>query len=220
MSAPTPGKTSSTPIALLQVTLKSPDPDQNATIKFKCYVNMNDRELATLGGGCFWCTETMFSELNGVEKVESGYSGGSIVNPTYQQVCTGTTGHAEVIQITYDPKVISFKELLKVFFTVHDPTTLNQQGADVGTQYRSIILYHNSEQRTIAEQTIKEVESAQIWDSPIVTQLKPFEAFYRAESYHQEYFKQNPRQPYCQIVIVPKLMKLRQHYNAKLKAAT
>ena len=180
---------------------------------------MNGKELATLGGGCFWCMEAVLGELRGVEAVESGYSGGTVPDPTYQQVCTGTTGQAEVVQVTYDPKVISFKELLEIFFTVHDPTTLNRQGADMGTQYRSIILYHNSEQKTQAEQMIKEVGSSKIWDHPIVTQIKPLEAFYRAEDYHQQYFKQNPKQPYCQFVISPKVAKLRQHYLAKLKIA-
>jgi peptide-methionine (S)-S-oxide reductase len=179
---------------------------------------MSRIEVATMGGGCFWCTEAVFSELKGVERVESGYSGGTAPNPTYQQVCTGTTGHAEVVQITFDPEVISFKELLRVFFTLHDPTTLNRQGADVGTQYRSIILYHNDEQKRNAEQVIKEIESAAVWDGPIVTQLKPFDAFYIAEDYHQEYYKQNPGQQYCQIVIAPKVAKLRKQYREHLKA--
>ena len=188
-----------------------------ADSKFGCFVELNGMEVATLGGGCFWCMEAVFGEVRGVESVESGYSGGTVPNPTYQQVCSGTTGHAEVVQITYDPKVISFKELLEIFFTLHDPTTPNRQGADVGTQYRSIILYHNSEQKTQAEEIIKEVESAQIWNRPIVTQVKPLEAFYRAENYHQEYFKKNPNQSYCQFVISPKVAKLRQHYFTKLK---
>jgi peptide-methionine (S)-S-oxide reductase len=174
-------------------------------------------QVATLGGGCFWCTEAVFTELKGIEKVESGYSGGTIANPSYQQVCTGSTGHAEVVQVTFDPKVISFKEILEIFFTVHDPTTLNRQGADVGTQYRSVILCHNNEQKAVAEQVIKEVESARIWDKPIVTQVKPFETFYKAEDYHQEYFKQNPRQSYCQVVIAPKVAKLREHYRSRLR---
>ena len=174
-------------------------------------------QTATLGGGCFWCTEAVFSELKGVEKVESGYSGGTVPNPTYEQVCTGRTGHAEVAQITFNPTVISYKEILQIFFTVHDPTTLNRQGADVGTQYRSVIFYHNEEQRTIAEQVVKEIEDAKIWDAPIVTQLAPFEAFYKAEDYHQEYFKQNPYQSYCQVVVAPKVAKFRAHYRAKLK---
>jgi peptide-methionine (S)-S-oxide reductase len=179
---------------------------------------MGGMEVARLGGGCFWCTEAVFSELKGVKRVESGYSGGTVPNPTYQQVCTGTTGHAEVVQITFDPEVISFKQLLRVFFTLHDPTTLNRQGADVGTQYRSIILYHNDEQKRNAEQVIKEIESAAVWDGPIVTQLKPFDAFYIAEDYHQEYYKQNPGQQYCQIVIAPKVAKLRKQYREHLKA--
>jgi peptide-methionine (S)-S-oxide reductase len=176
------------------------------------------QEVATLGGGCFWCTEAVFRELKGVEKVESGYSGGSVANPSYEQVCTGKTGHAEVVQLTFNPKIISYKEILQVFFTVHDPTTLNRQGRDVGTQYRSVIFYHNNEQRAVAEQVIKEITAAGIWDPPIVTQLEPLKAFYKAEDYHQEYFENNPRQGYCQIVIAPKVRKFREHYRDKLKA--
>ena len=175
-------------------------------------------EVATLGGGCFWCTEAVFSDLKGVVKVESGYSGGTVANPSYEQVCTGRTGHAEVAQVTFDPEVISYKEILEVFFTVHDPTTLNRQGADVGTQYRSVIFYHNSEQRAVAEQVIKEITSAGIWDAPIVTQVEPLKAFYKAEDHHQQYFENNPRQPYCQIVIAPKVRKFREHYRERLKA--
>ena len=174
-------------------------------------------ESVTLGGGCFWCTEAVFSELKGVEKVESGYSGGTIPNPTYQQVCTGATGHAEVVRITFDPSVISFKQLLEIFFTVHDPTTLNRQGADVGTQYRSVIFYQNADQKTTAEEVVKEVSAAGIWKAPIVTQLEPFKAFYPAETYHVDYFKNNPRQPYCQVVIAPKVRKFREHYLEQLK---
>jgi peptide-methionine (S)-S-oxide reductase len=176
-----------------------------------------DEEIATFGGGCFWCTEAVFSELQGVEKVESGYAGGSTLDPTYEQVCSGKTGHAEVVQITFNPRVISYKELLEIFFTIHDPTTLNRQGADVGTQYRSIILYHNDEQKVVAEQVIREIDSAQIWKRPIVTQVRPLDVFYRAEDYHQHYFKQNPKQSYCQFVISPKVAKLRQQHLAKLK---
>jgi len=179
---------------------------------------MNSKELATLGGGCFWCSEAIFSELRGVEKVESGYSGGTVPNPTYEQVCTGTTSHAEVVQITFDPKIISFKELLQIFLTMHDPTTLNRQGADVGTQYRSIILYHSDEQKAVAVQVIKEIESSELWDRPIVTEVKPFEAFYRAEGYHQEYFRRNGGQAYCQIVIAPKVAKLRKQFRDRLRA--
>jgi len=175
------------------------------------------QEVATLGSGCFWCTEAVFSDLKGVVKVESGYSGGTVANPSYEQVCTGRTGHAEVAQITFDPEVISYKEILEVFFTVHDPTTLNRQGGDVGTQYRSVIFYHNNEQRAVAEQVIKEITGAGIWDAPIVTQVEPLKAFYKAEDYHQQYFENNPRQPYCQIVIAPKVRKFREHYRDRLK---
>jgi peptide-methionine (S)-S-oxide reductase len=178
---------------------------------------MSQQEIATLGGGCFWCTEAVFSELKGVEKVESGYSGGTVSNPSYEQVCTGRTGHAEVVQITYDPNVISFKELLEIFFTLHDPTTLNRQGADVGTQYRSIILYHDKTQKTTAEQVIKQMQSTGVWDRPFVTQVNPFLAFYKAEDYHQQYFKQNQRQGYCQLVIAPKVAKLRKQFHERLK---
>lgn len=174
-------------------------------------------EVATLGGGCFWCMEAVFSELRGVEKVESGYSGGAPADPTYEQVSTGKTGHAEVVQVNFNPKVISFKEILKIFFTMHDPTTLNRQGADVGTQYRSVIFYHNDEQKATAEQVIKEITEAKIWNAPIVTQVEPFKAFYKAEDYHKDYFKEHPEQPYCKLVIAPKIAKLREHYHKKLK---
>ena len=176
-----------------------------------------DQEIATLAGGCFWCLEAVFSDLQGVEKVESGYSGGSLPDPSYHQVCTGATGHAEVVQITYDPQVISFKELSEVFFTIHDPTTLNQQGADVGTQYRSAIFYHSPEQKAVAEGVIAELNAAKLWDAPIVTEVVPFTTFYPAEDYHQEYYQQNPDQPYCRAVIAPKVAKFRKHFLAKLK---
>lgn len=175
------------------------------------------REVATLGGGCFWCTEAVFDELKGVERVESGYSGGTTVNPTYREVCSGTTGHAEVIQVTFDPQVISFKEILEVFFSVHDPTTLNRQGADVGTQYRSVIFYHDEEQKRVAERVIRELNARKIWDGPIVTEVAPFDKFYKAEDYHQEYFRSNPAQPYCRMVVAPKVAKFRQYYREKLK---
>jgi peptide-methionine (S)-S-oxide reductase len=175
-------------------------------------------EVATLGGGCFWCLEAVFEELRGVEKVESGYSGGPVPNPTYRQVCTGTTGHAEVVQVTFDPEVVSFKEILEVFFTIHDPTTLNRQGADVGPQYRSAIIYHDEEQRRIAEEVISELEAEGIWSDPIVTEVTPFEAFYVAEDYHQGYYRDNEYQPYCQVVIAPKVAKFRKQYLEKLKA--
>lgn len=176
-----------------------------------------DKELVTLGGGCFWCIEAFFDELEGVEDAESGYSGGRVENPTYQQVCTGTTGHAEVVQITFDPKVISFREILEVFFTMHDPTTLNRQGADVGVQYRSVIFYRNEEQKSAVEQVIRKVQEAQVWESPIVTEIAPFTAFYKAEDYHQEYYKLNAGQGYCRVVIAPKMEKLREHFRKKLK---
>lgn len=172
-------------------------------------------EVATLGAGCFWCVEAIFQDLKGVSKVESGYSGGHVSNPTYREVCSGLTGHAEVIRVTFDPAVISFKEILEVFFTVHDPTTLNRQGADSGTQYRSAIYYHSPEQKTVAEAVKQSMQS--IWDDPIVTEVSAFETFYKAEDYHQNYFKDNPNQPYCSIVIAPKVKKFRQQYQEKLK---
>lgn len=183
--------------------------------------DMNEQkqfQIATLGAGCFWCVEAVFDELRGVVSVESGYSGGKVPNPTYAQVCSGTTSHAEVAQITFDPKAISFKEILQVFFTVHDPTTLNRQGADVGTQYRSAIFYHDEEQKRVAEQVIKEIDAAKIWERPIVTEVTPFKTFYQAEDYHQEYFVNNPGQPYCQVVIAPKVVKFRKKFKEKLKA--
>jgi peptide-methionine (S)-S-oxide reductase len=176
------------------------------------------RELATLGGGCFWCLEAVFELLCGVEKVESGYAGGRVPDPTYPLVCTGTTGHAEVVQVTFDPAILSFRELLEVFFAIHDPTTRNRQGADIGTQYRSVVFYHNPEQRQVAERLIAELNAAKVWDDPIVTELVPFESFYRAEDYHQGYFRTNPTQGYCRAVIAPKLAKFRQRFAAKLKA--
>lgn len=177
----------------------------------------NRFKLATLGGGCFWCMEAVFDQVRGVEKVHSGYSGGSIANPTYEQVSTGNTGHAEVVQLLYDPTVISFRDILKIFFITHDPTTLNRQGADVGTQYRSIIFYHNEEQKTIAGQVIAEFNSEKIFGLPIVTKLEPFMAFYGAEDYHNDYFNRHPEHPYCQIVISPKVAKLRKKFSDKLK---
>jgi peptide-methionine (S)-S-oxide reductase len=179
--------------------------------------NSQANEVITVGGGCFWCTEAVFEQLKGVEKVESGYSGGTVPNPTYEQVCTGDTGHAEVSQITFDPRVVSLKAILEVFFTVHDPTTLDRQGSDVGTQYRSVIFYRNDEQKAVAKQVIKEIAAAKIWNGQIVTQLSPFKAFYKAEDYHQEYFRLHGRQPYCQMVIAPKVAKFRQHFRDKLK---
>ncbi|HVN14554.1 MAG TPA: peptide-methionine (S)-S-oxide reductase MsrA [Anaerolineales bacterium] len=174
-------------------------------------------QVATLAGGCFWCIEAVFDELKGVVSVESGYSGGHVANPSYRAVCTGMTGHAEAVQITFDPSVISFHDILKVFFTVHDPTTLNQQGADVGTQYRSAIFYHDEEQKRVAEQVIKEISEAKIWKDPIVTEVTKFDQFYMAEDYHQEYYANNPFQPYCRVVIAPKVTKFRAKYFDQLK---
>ncbi len=180
-------------------------------------VRTGGSEVVTLGGGCFWCIDAIFEELKGVEKVESGYSGGHVPNPTYEQVCTGKTGHAEVVQITFDPKVLPLKQLLKVFFTVHDPTTLNRQGPDVGTQYRSVIFYRNEQQKAAAEQVIKEIKAAGVWRAPIVTELVPFKVFYKAEDYHQEYFDRNPQQPYCRAEIAPKVAKFRKEFGNLLK---
>jgi peptide-methionine (S)-S-oxide reductase len=177
----------------------------------------HQHEVATLGGGCFWCLEAVFEQMRGVEKVESGYAGGQVAAPTYQQVCSGRTGHAEVVQITFDPTIATFREILDVFFAIHDPTTLNRQGADVGTQYRSAILYHTPQQKEIAEQRIAELNAAQIWDAPIVTEVVPFRAFHPAEDYHQGYFRQNPNQPYCMAVVSPKVAKFRKQFAAKLK---
>jgi peptide-methionine (S)-S-oxide reductase len=178
---------------------------------------MKRKEVATLGGGCFWCTEAVFSMVKGVESVESGYSGGSIPDPTYEQVSTGSTGHAEVIQVTFDPSVISFSEILEIFFATHDPTTLNRQGPDVGRQYRSVIFYHDSEQKAAAEKKIAELNEEGIWDKPIVTQLEPFKAFYKAVDYHKEYYKHHKNEPYCRTIITPKIIKLQQRFITKLK---
>ncbi|MCL4531196.1 MAG: peptide-methionine (S)-S-oxide reductase MsrA [Chloroflexi bacterium] len=174
-------------------------------------------QTATLAGGCFWCLEAVFDELKGVESVESGYSGGHVDNPSYRAVCTGATGHAEATQIKFDANIIPYRDLLKVFFTVHDPTTLNRQGADVGTQYRSAIFYHNDEQKQIAEEVIKEITAEKLWDHPIVTEVTKFDKFYVAEDYHQEYFVNNPYQPYCMAVIAPKVTKFRKHFVERLK---
>jgi len=174
-------------------------------------------ETATLGAGCFWCVEAVFDDLKGVESVESGYSGGHLANPTYQQVCSETTGHAEVVNVNFNPNEISFKEVLQVFFAVHDPTTLNRQGNDVGSSYRSAIFYHDENQKQIAEQVIKEVTTEGVYDDPIVTEVKPFDKFYIAENYHQEYFANNPNQPYCAAVVAPKVAKFRKKFVDRLK---
>lgn len=176
------------------------------------------REQATLAGGCFWCLEAVYDELAGVLDVQSGYTGGTVAHPSYERVCTGTTGHAEVVQITFDPRQISFGDLLDVFFTIHDPTTRDRQGNDVGTQYRSVIFYHDAEQQAIARTKLAEVAAGGIWRNPIVTELTPLGAFYPAEDYHRDYFRRNPDQGYCRVIIAPKVAKARQHFLAKLKA--
>jgi peptide-methionine (S)-S-oxide reductase len=176
------------------------------------------KELATLAGGCFWCLEAVYKELRGVERVVSGYAGGHVSNPNYREVCEGTTGHAEVVQITFDPSKVSYRELLEVFFTIHDPTTLNRQGGDVGTQYRSAVFYHTPEQRETAEQVIAELTAERVWDSTIVTEVTPLDKFYPAEDYHQDYFEKNPTQPYCSAVVAPKVSKFRKLFLERLKA--
>lgn len=174
-------------------------------------------EQATLGGGCFWCVEAQFLLLKGVEKVESGYAGGQTKNPTYKEIGGGRTGHAEVIQVTYDPEVLNYTDLLRMFFTAHDPTTLNRQGNDIGPQYRSIILYHDDSQRELAEKILAEVEAAKIWKNPIVTEIKPLDIFYVAEEYHQDYYARNPTAGYCQFVIAPKVNKFKKMYVDRLR---
>jgi peptide-methionine (S)-S-oxide reductase len=178
---------------------------------------VNRRETATLAGGCFWCLEAVFLDLRGVERAEPGYAGGRTPRPTYELVCGGGTGHAEVVQITFDPDVLSYRDLLEVFFTIHDPTTLDRQGADVGTQYRSAIFYHSEEQRAAAAAVIAELEAAAVWDDPIVTELVPFTEFFPAEEYHRDYYRRNPNQSYCRVVIAPKVAKARSKFLAKLK---
>ena len=174
-------------------------------------------KIATLAGGCFWCLEAVFDEVRGVQSVESGYTGGHVENPSYRVVCTGMTGHAEAVRITFDPDIVSYRDLLHVFFGIHDPTTLNRQGADVGTQYRSAIFYHDEEQKKMAQEVIKELEDQNIFDRPIVTKLEKMDKFYVAEGYHQEYFANNPYQPYCMAVVAPKVSKFRKHYMDMLK---
>jgi peptide-methionine (S)-S-oxide reductase len=181
--------------------------------------HLPDQEVATLGGGCFWCLQPIFEDINGVVRVVAGYSGGSLPNPTYQQVCSGTTGHAEVVQVTFDPKEISYREILEIFLAVHDPTTLNRQGADVGSQYRSVIFYRGDDQKQTAQRIVADVDAGGDWGGPAVTEVVPFEAFYRAEDYHQGYFAENPGQGYCRIVIEPKLLKFQQKYASRLKSA-
>jgi peptide-methionine (S)-S-oxide reductase len=177
-------------------------------------------EVATLGGGCFWCIEAVLSELKGVRRVIPGYAGGTVPNPSYEQVCTDKTGHAEVVQVTFDPDVLSYRDLLRIFFTVHDPTTLNRQGGDEGTQYRSVIFYQSPQQLATIEQVMREIRDAKLWRGKIVTQVRPLEAFYPAEEYHRDYFRRNPGKGYCQIVIEPKVVKFREHFANMLKTDT
>ena len=178
---------------------------------------MPNPEVATLAGGCFWCLEAVYQDMEGVRSVASGYMGGQVDNPSYQDVCTGATGHAEVVQLTFDPEVTSYREILEVFFAIHDPTTRNRQGNDVGTQYRSAIFYHDERQRAAAEELIRELNAERIWASPIVTEVQPAVRFYKAEDYHQEYFQNNPQQPYCAYVVAPKVRKFHEKFAAKLR---
>jgi peptide-methionine (S)-S-oxide reductase len=179
--------------------------------------SQQDRDVATLGGGCFWCLEAVFKELRGIESVVSGYAGGEVENPTYEQVCSGRTGHAEVVQVTYDPGVITYRDLLDMFFTIHDPTTPNRQGADVGPQYRSVIFYNSPAQQAEATRAIADVNNEGVWTDPVVTEVLPLTKFYPAEEHHQDYFARNPNQGYCRVVIAPKLAKVRQHHQERLK---
>jgi peptide-methionine (S)-S-oxide reductase len=174
-------------------------------------------EVATLAGGCFWCLEAIFKDVDGVEDVTSGYTGGTTVNPTYQEVCTNTTGHAEAVQLAFNPSKISYREILQIFFSVHDPTTLNRQGEDVGTQYRSAIFYHDDRQRATAEALVRELNEAQLWKKPIVTQVVPLDKFYPAEDYHREYFSRHPEQSYCQVVISPKINNFRKQWTERVR---
>ena len=178
---------------------------------------MSTNQIATLAGGCFWCLEAVFDELKGVESVQSGYSGGHVANPTYRQVCSESTGHAEVVQLSFNPEVITFKEILNVFFAIHDPTTLNRQGNDVGSSYRSAIFYHDDTQKTVAEEVIKELTAKKLWPHPIVTEVTKFSQFYIAEDYHQEYFANNADQPYCRVVVAPKVAKFRKQFFDRLR---
>jgi peptide-methionine (S)-S-oxide reductase len=189
----------------------------NSMPKISSGEKQQEGEVATLGGGCFWCTEAVFKIVRGVEKIESGYSGGNVANPSYEQVSSGTTGHAEVVQITFNPEVITYEEILEIFFATHDPTTLNRQGADFGTQYRSVIFYHNQQQKQTAEKIIQQLTSENLWEAPIVTKIEPFKTFYEAEEYHKDYFKRHPEQAYCRLVIAPKIAKLQERYMSKLK---
>lgn len=204
--------------ALILVFLTNCSNKRNLTFnnKMENSTQNNKLDTATLGAGCFWCVEAIFSSLKGVESVLPGYSGGSLKNPDYKTVCTGNTGHAEVCQIYFDPEIIKFEEILEIFWTTHDPTTLNRQGNDVGTQYRSAIFYHNEEQKAIAEKSKRDV-ATKIWDNPIVTEIVKYDEFYKAEDYHQDYFENNPDQGYCKMIIEPKVLKFRKIYKDKLK---
>jgi peptide-methionine (S)-S-oxide reductase len=192
--------------SLVRLILMSQQPSENKSL-----------EVATLAGGCFWCTEAAFGIIKGVERIEPGYTGGTVPNPSYEEVSTGTTGHAEAAQIFFDPQVISYKEILEIFFTMHDPTSLNHQGADIGTQYRSAIFYSSPEQKATAEQLIQEFTKEEIWSKPIVTEVVPLKVFYNAETYHKDYFKKHPKEPYCQAVIAPKIAKIQAHFIDKIK---
>jgi peptide-methionine (S)-S-oxide reductase len=178
----------------------------------------NQTELATLGGGCFWCLEAVFQDVKGVDRVVSGYAGGTTLNPSYEEVCSGRTGHAEVVQVSFDPATLSYRDVLQAFFAIHDPTTLNRQGADTGTQYRSAIFVHSAEQEAVAREVIADLGRSGVWDSPIVTEVTPLTAFYPAEGYHQEFFRRNPGQSYCRVVIAPRVAKFRKEHLARLKA--
>jgi peptide-methionine (S)-S-oxide reductase len=206
---------------LLQMWSCSGQPSQSSqpsqVAKDEIIKSMDSLEVATLGAGCFWCVEAIFQDIKGVKKVESGYSGGSIKNPSYKEVCNGTTGHAEVVQVTFDPKQVSFSSILEVFFSTHDPTTLNRQGADVGTQYRSAIFYHSEEQKKVAEIAKEAAQASGDWSNPIVTEITAYSNFYKAEDYHQDYYNQNGTQPYCQIVITPKIDKFKKKFADLLK---
>jgi peptide-methionine (S)-S-oxide reductase len=191
-------------------------------ISFLFTMNLNSEQndtshVITVGGGCFWCTEAIFKELKGVIKVVPGYSGGTVKNPSYKEVCTGSTGHAEVVQITYNPEQIAISEILEVFFMTHDPTTLNRQGPDTGTQYRSVIFFHSEEQKKSAESIIEQYEAEKVFNMPIVTEIEPFKAFYEAEDYHHDYFAQNKEQPYCQFIVSPKILKFKKLFRERLK---
>ena len=199
------------------IVMQSPNKPEQITQKAKKMISTEKLATATLAGGCFWCIEAIFQQVDGVIQVKSGYTGGGVVNPTYEDVCSGSTGHAEAIQIVYDPTKVSFAKLLEVFFTVHDPTTLNRQGADAGTQYRSAIFYHSDDQRKTAETVIAKLNSSGTWPNPIVTEVKPFKPFYVAENYHQNYFNDNKRQPYCQMVIQPKMDKFKKVFKEIMK---